>query len=168
MTARVFVDTNVLLYARDGTERLKQPVAMSWLARLWTERSGRTSVQVLSEYYTNATRTLKPGLPPEDAWNDVQAFFTWHPQSLDAELLAAARDVERRYRLGWWDSLIVAAAQAQRCTVLLSEDFQRDMDFGGVIVCNPFLAVVREAAAAYRAGPVELVRHPPRGRPKRR
>jgi len=65
MSASVFVDTNVLVYARDLRERSKQPVAARWIAQLWRERSGRTSAQVLSEFYVTVTRKLKPG--PVDA-----------------------------------------------------------------------------------------------------
>jgi len=56
MTALVFVDTNVLLYARDAGEPTKQPRAAEWLAHLSREYVGRISVQALSEYYVNATR----------------------------------------------------------------------------------------------------------------
>lgn len=62
MTAAVFVDTDVFLYARDSREPRKQAMAASWLAHLWRDQAGRTSAQVLSEYYANATRRLKPGL----------------------------------------------------------------------------------------------------------
>ena len=60
MTVPVFVDTNVLLYARDVGEPHKQPRAAAWLEWLWRQQLGRTSVQVLSEYYVNVTRKLDP------------------------------------------------------------------------------------------------------------
>lgn len=62
MTGLVFVDTNVLLYAIDSREGSKHQFASDWLGRLWRERTGRTSVQVLSEVFVNATRMLSPGL----------------------------------------------------------------------------------------------------------
>ena len=74
--APVFVDTNVFLYARDAGEAAKQPHAAAWLVYLWREQIGRTSVQVLSEYYVNVTRKLNPGLPAEEAWDDVEALLT--------------------------------------------------------------------------------------------
>ena len=73
MSAPVFVDTNVLVYARDASEPGKQPRAAAWLAHLWREQTGRTSVQVLSEYYATVTRKLRPGLPAADAWDDPRA-----------------------------------------------------------------------------------------------
>jgi predicted nucleic acid-binding protein len=167
MTAPVFVDTNVLLYARDASEPTKQPLAARWMASLWRDRTGRTSMQVLCEYYVNATRKLRPGLAPEVAWDDVRALMSWQPQALDAAVLEMGRELERRYRLGWWDCLVVAAAQSQGCALLLSEDFQDGMKLGGLTVRNPFTLAAGEAASAYAAGPVAVSRHRPRGRPKR-
>ncbi len=68
MTVPVFVDTNILLYARDSREATKQKLAIDWLAFLWQEQTGRTSIQVLSEFYVNATRKLSPGMRPDLAW----------------------------------------------------------------------------------------------------
>jgi predicted nucleic acid-binding protein len=164
----VFVDTNVLLYARDAGEPAKQPRAAAWLEHLWRAQSGRTSVQVLSEYYVNATRKLDPGLAPDDAWDDVTALFAWRPQPIDEALLQRGRDIERRHRLSWWDSLVVGAAQLQGCTLLLSEDFQDGGEYGGVTVRSPFSLAVEEARTAYTTAPLEAAQHPRRGRPRSR
>ena len=111
MIAPVFVDTNVLIYARDARDPSKGLRAKEWLERLWLEQLGRISVQVLSEYYVTVTRKLHPGLSPADAWDDVCALFSWHPQNIDEALMRRGHEIEERYRLGWWDSLIVGAAQ---------------------------------------------------------
>jgi len=63
MTAPVFVETNVLVYARDAGSAAKQARAAAWLEILWREQVGRTSMQVLSEYYVTLTRKLDPGSP---------------------------------------------------------------------------------------------------------
>lgn len=167
MTVPVFVDTNVFLYARDAGEPARQPRAAAWLEFLWREQLGRTSVQVLSEYYVNVTRTLEPGLPPEDAWDDVKALFTWHPHPIDVALLERGREIEQRHRLSWWDSLVLGAAQLQGCALLLTEDLQDGGVYGGVTVRSPFTLELGEAAAIYTVTPVAASRHPPRGRPKR-
>jgi predicted nucleic acid-binding protein len=166
MTAPVFVDTNVFLYARDAGEGLKQQRAAAWLEYLWREQIGRTSIQVLSEYYVNVTRKLTPGLVPDEAWDDVQALLNWHPHPVDDELLRRGRDVELRYRLSWWDSLLVGAAQLQGCTILLTEDLQDGAVFGGVAVRSPFTLAIEESVAAYTVVPSAVRGHPPRGRPK--
>jgi len=167
MTAPVFVDTNVLLYWRDSRQPAKQSRATAWLEHLWREQTGRTSTQVLSEYYVNVTRKLVPGLPAGDAWDDVEALLAWAPQPVDGALLRRGRAVVGRYGLSWWDGLIVAAAQAQGCSLLLSEDLQDGAAYGGVTVRSPFTLSLGEEAAAYGAAPAAVARHRPRGRPKR-
>jgi predicted nucleic acid-binding protein len=166
MTVLVFVDTNVFIYARDAGEPPKQTRAAAWLAYLWREQTGRTSAQVLSEYYVNVTRKLTPGLTADEAWDDLMALFTWQPQPNDAALLQRGRDVEQRHRISWWDSLIVGAAQLQGCDLLLTEDLQDGGVYGGVTVRNPFTFALGEATPSYRGAPTAAVRHRPRGRAK--
>jgi len=167
MTAPVFVDTNVFVYARQASEGSKQRQAEQWLNHLWREQLGRTSMQVLNEYYATLTRKINPALSADEAWDKVRNLLGWIPQPTDADMLLRAREIERRHRLNWWDCLIVAAAQAQNCLLLLSEDFQDGAEYGGVTVRNPFTLGVNEAAALYIAAPTATRQHRPRGRPKR-
>jgi len=167
MNALVFVDTNVFLYARDAGETRKRPLAAAWLEQLWREQLGRTSVQVLSEYYVAVTRKLRPGLSPAQAWDDVSGLFAWRPQPTDDTLLKRGREVELRYGLSWWDSLIVAAARLQGCALLLSKDLQDGGDYGGVIVRSPFTLSVSEPLPRYAGASAATRGHPPRGRPRR-
>ena len=168
MTGRTFVDSNVLVYARDTRDRAKQARAADWLAMLWRARTGRIGIQVLSEYYVTVTRKLHPGLSPTNAWDDVCDLFSWRPQSIDEALMRRGREIEQRHRLGWWDSLIVGAAQLQACALLLSEDLQDGGVYGGVTVRNPFTLPANEPIAAYLAAASATRPHPPRGRPKSR
>jgi predicted nucleic acid-binding protein len=168
MTAAVFVDTNVFVYMRDASARAKQSAAESWLRHLWLEQLGRTSIQVLSEFYTTVTRKLDPGLEPDDAWQDVTALLAWEPQAMDGDVLIRGRELQARYGISWWDALIVAAAQIQGCPLLLSEDFQHGMQFGGTTIVNPFTTGVAEARASYSKTTAKpRSRHRPRGRPAR-
>lgn len=167
MTALVFVDTNVLLYARDAGEARKQPRATTWLEWLWRHQTGRTSVQVLNEYYVNVTRKLDPGLPAAEAWDDVVSLLAWQPQPIDDTLMLRAHEIEHRHRLSWWDSLIVGAAQLQGCTVLLTEDLQDGGSYGGVTVRNPFTHAPDEPPSAYAVAPPATRAHPARGRPRK-
>jgi len=167
MNELTFVDTNILVYARDSGQGQKQKAAAHRLNELWRERTGRTSVQVLSEYYVTLTRKLKPCVRAEDAWDDVQALMSWEPQPLDGEVLERAREVERRYRTSWWDATIVAAAQSQSCAVLLTDDFQDGMVFGRLTVRNPFAPRVEEKGDAHRVSVMPRPLHRARGRPAR-
>lgn len=166
MSATVFVDTNVFVYARDASEPEKQAVAAQWVRELWTTQAGRTSVQVLSEYYATVTRKLKPGLHPDDAWDDVNALFAWQPQPVDRDVLVRGREIAARFGLSWWDALMVAAAQLQNCVLLLSEDLQDGWACGTVTVRNPFVRGIAETRASYAPQPKPSSRHRDRGRPR--
>jgi len=168
MTGRTFVDSNVLVYARDTRDRAKQARAADWLAMLWRARTGRIGIQVLWEYYVTVTRKLRPGLSADEAWDDVRLLMSWRPQPLDEQLLEHGRDIERRFRWSWWDSLVVAAAQLQDCSTLLSEGFQNGMEFDTVVVSNPFALKAGESGPPYNVAETAIPRHRPRGRPKRR
>lgn len=137
-SADVFVDTNVLVYACDASETVKQPIADAWCAFLWRTRRGRTSVQVLNEYYYTVTRKLRPGRSVDRAQAEVRDLVMWRPMPLGTKLIERAWQVQARFALSYWDSLIVAAAQAARCRFLLTEDLQDEQDLDGLIVLNPF------------------------------
>ena len=134
----VFVDTNVLVYARDASDLEKQAMAASWIEHLWTSAGGRLSVQVLQEYYVTTTRKLDPGLPAEEARQDVRDLAAWRPIRIDEGIVEAAWRIEDRYELSFWDSLIVGAAQAAGCEALLTEDLQHGLEIDGLHVADPF------------------------------
>jgi predicted nucleic acid-binding protein len=167
MTGLCFVDANVLLYSRDPRDRAKQERASAWLDLLWREGNGRTSVQVLSEFYYNATRKLSPAVPASDAWSRVKTYFAWNPQPVDVALLSRAKEIVERWRLSWWDGLVVAAAEFQECSVLLTEDMQEGAIFGTVTVRSPFALEVRAPGPQYAPAATVSGRHRPRGRPRR-
>jgi predicted nucleic acid-binding protein len=134
-----FVDTNVLVYARDLTEADKQTRAHQWLTSLWRNHNGRLSYQVLQEYYVTVTRKLSPGMSTTDAREDIRALMAWRPFSVNNALFNIAWDLQDQYCFSWWDSLIVAAAQALNCEYLLTEDLQHGQQIGKLTVLNPFL-----------------------------
>ncbi|WP_423919845.1 PIN domain-containing protein [Candidatus Poriferisodalis sp.] len=134
----VFVDTNVLVYARDASEPDKQALARVWMSALWASREGRLSTQVLNEYYVTVTRKLTPAMPAPQARADVRDLCAWQPTVIDAHVLAQAWEVEERFGLSYWDALIVAAAQTANCDHLLTEDVSDGQQLGSVRVVNPF------------------------------
>jgi predicted nucleic acid-binding protein len=140
----IFVDTNVLVYARDESDPVKQAAAFGWVSHLWETGEGRLSMQVLHEYYVTTTRKLRPGLPPADARADVEDLLAWRPVELDHWMLEPAWSAEDRFGLAFWDSLIVAAAWVARCDILLTEDLQHEMDLDGVKVIDPFRVAAGE------------------------
>jgi len=165
MTGPYFVDANVFVYSQDRRDSAKHQRASDWLDVLWRDRSGRTSAQAVSEFYAVATRKL--AMAPLVAWAEAERYFAWNPQPVDEALLRRAREIELRYKISWWDSMIVAAAQLQDCVLLLTEDLQDGVAYGSVIARNPFTLQVSEAAAAYAVERRARSLHRPRGRPKR-
>jgi predicted nucleic acid-binding protein len=167
MTGPCFVDANVFVYAGDPRSAAKQARAIAWLDLLWREQRGRTSTQVLSESYVALKRLAAAAGSGHDVWPSVKKYLVWSPLAIDGGVLLRAREVEVRFRISWWDSLIVAAAQLQECELLLTEDLQDGMEFGSVTVRSPFTLDVREAPASYAVPPQIASPHRPRGRPRR-
>lgn len=133
----VFVDSNVLLYALDTADIKKQTAAQAWRIELWRTRRGRTSFQVLNEFYVNVLRLR--AAPHEEARAEVRDLMAWAPVVTDAALLERGWKIQDRYKLSYWDSLIVAAAKVASCRYLLTEGLQAGQTLDGVEVVSPFL-----------------------------
>ncbi len=138
MIGLVFVDTNGLVYSADASEPEKQKKARGWMAHLWATRTGRLSFQVLQEFYTTVTDKLKPGLARELARSEVRSLLPWRPIPIDSRVMAGAWVIQDRFKLSWWDALIVSAAQVVNCEYLLTEDLQDEQELGNVRVLSPF------------------------------
>lgn len=139
MTDRIFVDTNILVYAHDTESREKHLVARDVLRELWNNVTGIVSPQVLQEFYVTVTRKIANPLPKHDARQIVNTYAIWCTQITSADILAAFR-VEEQAKLSFWDSLIIASASNAGATKLLSEDLNSGQVIAGVEIENPFLA----------------------------
>lgn len=137
MTAPVFVDTNVFISALDDGDFKKRDAARVWREELWKSRRGRISFQVLQEFYVKVTK--KWPTARQEARSEVRDLLAWKPVIVDNGILERAWRLEDRYKLSFWDALIVATAKAAACRYLLTEDLQADQDLEGVVVVNPFL-----------------------------
>ena len=136
MTALVFVDTNVLIYAQDSANLKKQQQAQAWRRELWKTGAGRISFQVLQEFYVNVIQKWPSAR--NRAREEVRDLLAWQPVRADGDLIERAWALQDRYQLSFWDSLIVAAAKTAACQYLLTEDLQDSQDFGGIRIINPF------------------------------
>lgn len=152
----VFVDANVLVYVHDSNEPMKQAIAEQWVDRLWAGGGACTSVQVLNECYSTLTQKLRPRVPPDAAWDYVSQLCEWNLCSVDINMMVRARELQQRYLLNWWDCLIVAAAQAQGCSLLLTEDLDDQGRYGNVKVCNPFRLAICDNENPLAAGAAAL------------
>jgi predicted nucleic acid-binding protein len=137
MSVKIFVDTNVLVYAHDIDAGRKQQTAENILFRLRQERSGALSMQVLQEFYTTATRKLAHSLSKEEARAIVDDFAYWCVATTPAEISHAFR-IEDEAKINFWDAMIVAAAIKAGATRIFSEDLSHGQTIAGVRIENPF------------------------------
>lgn len=132
-----FLDTNILLYSVSSTqnERAKRDTA----ERLLLERDNALSVQVLQEFYAQATRPTRAArLTHETAVRLIGTWLRFPVQSITVAVMSDALDIKAASGLSYWDAAIVAAARALGCRELLSEDMSHGRDIGGVTIVNPF------------------------------
>jgi predicted nucleic acid-binding protein len=134
-----FVDTNVLLYA---VSTLPDEAAKATKAQaLLTDRNLAMSVQVLQEFYVQATRKSRPEpLTHDEALGFIHSWRRFFVHDITMEILDDALAIKARYQLSYWDSAIIAAARASICSEVLSEDMGDGHDYAGVKVVNPFKA----------------------------
>ena len=140
MTERVFVDTNVLVYAEDRDAGEKHETARRLVLDLWDRQAGVLSVQVLQEFYVTVTRKMPRPLSAEAAGAIVDQYLTWSLVENTGELLQRAIALSRDAGLSFWDALVVGAAQHADCIALMTEDLSHGQRFGRLEVCNPFRA----------------------------
>ena len=138
MTVKTFVDTNILVYAHDRSAASKHEVAQKRLEELWAAGCGVVSTQVLQELYTIVTRKVASPLPVAEARQLVNDYLGWECIVNGPDAIVGAFDYESRYRISFWDSLIVHAANVSEAGVLLSEDLIAGQRYGDVLVKNPF------------------------------
>ena len=132
-----FVDTNILLYAisTDPTERDKALVAN----RILDAGEIALSVQVLQEFYVQATRaTRRDPITHDQAAGLIESWHRFPVQPIGADLMRAALGTRQRFRISYWDAAIIEAARAMGCTGVLSEDLGHGTDYSGIVIQDPF------------------------------
>lgn len=133
-----FVDTNVLLYAYDNTAGDRHDAARDLVSRLGRDRTGAVSVQVLQEFYVNATRKIAVPLAAAAARERVRILSRWATHAPMAADVIAAAELAEATRISFWDAMIVRSASQMRCRTLWSEDLNSGQQISGVRVINPF------------------------------
>lgn len=135
MHAEFFFDTNMLLYAASGAvnETAKRMVARDLLAR----DGGGLSVQVLAEFYVNATAKFK--LPEDKVIRILESLENYPVIPISESVFWSALEIRKRHQISYWDSAIIAAALELGCETVYSEDLNHGQLYAGVRVINPFL-----------------------------
>ena len=135
---KIFVDTNVLVYAHDVDAGQKHQIAQQLLTDLWNNRTGVLSVQVLQEFYVTVTRKLIHHLSAKEARNIIRNYLTWHIEINDPLSVLNASRIEEKCKLSFWDALIVAAASKANVSKILTEDLNAGQIINGILIENPF------------------------------
>jgi predicted nucleic acid-binding protein len=139
MNAKCFVDTNVLVYAHDLSTGAKCFRAQELTRGLWESRMGVISTQVLQELYSALRRRLKVPMPIADAGEILRDYFRWEVVINNRDSIIRAAENEARFKISFWDGLILQAAERVGANILYSEDLSHKQNYGSVTVLNPFL-----------------------------
>jgi len=137
MTDKYFVDTNILLYAHDPLAGAKRDRARQLIEHLWTTGKGVLSTQVLQELCVNLRRKVKPPLPVDEIRRLVQDYLSWEIVVNRPESVIQALEIEVRYKISYWDALVLQAAESAGAAILYSEDLAAGQKYGAVRVVNP-------------------------------
>jgi len=134
--AKVFLDTNVIVYANDARDLVKQKQAIDIVTVAIREATGVISTQVLQEYAVAASKKLAQA--EEAILRQLQSLESMEVVVVHPPLIRRALEVSGRYRISYWDACILAAAEQARCPVVLSEDLNAGQLYANTRVDNPF------------------------------
>jgi predicted nucleic acid-binding protein len=136
MTARVFFDTNILVYAAVGTGR-DEPKRKRALELIESEDFG-TSAQVLQEFFVTVVRKASRPLSAAQALDWIEQWAAFPCQAIDHQLVRIAIEQSERFAISYWDAAILVAAEALGADTVYSEDLSDGQRYGRVRVVNPF------------------------------
>ena len=135
-----FVDTNILIYAHHRAAGPKHERARQLIEHLWTTGQGALSTQVLQELCVNLRRKVAHPLASKEIRNLIEDYLSWEIVINTPQAIVAALGIEARYKVSYWDALILHAAESCGAAVLYSEDLSHGQRYGGVEVVDPLRA----------------------------
>jgi predicted nucleic acid-binding protein len=139
MSGKVFLDTNIFVYAYDDDEQIKKSLARELIRTSTLDSTGIISYQVTQEFFNVALKKNSLKMRLEDAQQLLATIFRpLLAVHSSVALFGDAIHLQNRYQLSWYDSLIVAAAQQSGCSILYTEDLQHGQRFADLEVVNPF------------------------------
>ena len=139
MSDRIFVDTNILVYAHDLSSGDRHAKASAVIESLWEAGTGVISTQVLQEFYVTVTRKIKNPLKSAEAREIIRNYLAWPVQINDPETTIRASEIEEKNSLSFWDALIVAVALRLQAKKIISEDLNHGQIIEGILIENPLL-----------------------------
>ncbi len=139
MAQKYFVDTNILVYAHDRSTGAKHDRARQLIERLWSSGEGVLSTQVLQELCINLRRKIARPISVEEVRQLIQDYMSWEIVVNTAESVIRALEIEVRYKISFWDTLVLHAAESAGAAILYSEDLSAGQSYGSIQVVNPLL-----------------------------
>jgi predicted nucleic acid-binding protein len=136
---KIFLDTNILIYAYDVSAGDKHKTAKTIMMDLWDSGRGIISIQVLQEFFVNITKKVSKPLEIKLAKDIIRDLLKWEVVAIDGESLLEAIELHVRHQYSLWDSMILKAAQRGGAIILLSEDLKDGQTIDGVTIKNPFM-----------------------------
>ncbi len=135
--SKVFLDTNLIVYANDRRDPAKQAKAVEVVTDAMRS-GGVISTQVLQEYA--ATAIAKLGQDVDVILRQLLLLETLEVVQMTPSLVRRSVELTQRYQVHFWDAGIIAAAEHANCSMLMSEDFSAGQRYANIPVQNPFKA----------------------------
>ncbi len=139
MKDRIFLDTNVLVYALDNENVAKQEKAKSILNEFYNNNNYFLSTQVVQEFCNVVLKKIEPGVPEGKLSEFISTFPLERVRMVDINTITTALSVKAKYMYSFWDSLIIAAAIHADCVVLYTEDLKHQQMVDSLKIINPFM-----------------------------
>jgi predicted nucleic acid-binding protein len=138
MKDKVFLDTNIIVYAHDRSSGSKHAAAKEIMDNLWESRRGVLSVQVLQEFFVCVTKKISKPLLIKNARVVLEYLSTWDVVTNDKYITLKAIDLQEKFRFPFWDSLVIQAAIQGQASILFSEDLPDGQAVKDLKIINPF------------------------------
>ena len=135
---KVFVDTNILVYAYDTDAGKKHGIALNIMKDLWHSGLGTISTQILQEFFVTLTKKIAAPLDISVVRETIRRLAKWDVLLIDVDAIISATELQETYKYSFWDSLIIASAMAGGAKTILSEDLADGQTIQGVTIKNPF------------------------------
>jgi len=141
MNGNIFLDTNVLVYAFDASDKNKHQTAGRLVNDAFRSKDVAISTQVLKEFFVTVTTKIPGKMDLLEAKEIIKRLALLQVVDTTVPLVLRGIDIQKENRISFWDAMIIAAAGASNCTTILSEDLSHDTIIEGIHIKNPFLAI---------------------------
>ena len=136
---KIFIDTNVLVYAFDISAGIKHKKAKEIVEHCWRLENGIISSQVLEEFFVCLNKKIPFPIDSIIVWQIIKDFLKWKTVAVDGDIILESINIHIKHKFSFWDSLIIASAVSGSANMIFSEDLSDNQTIEGVVIKNPFL-----------------------------